>query len=183
MARRSPSTLRSARQAFASLASSPGGRALFGPGLKVQINVVTQDQKDPLRMIANVAPQVAAAIERVIDTEAEAAVRRIQAQWPVDTGASRAGFQVLKSGPLDVSIVNPVSYSGYVHRKGDPTRLANTLVPREVQTARQRIYAEIRRALQMIAQGVGSGAPSSTPTGSGFLSRVRGVVSRFFNRS
>lgn len=181
---RSGSTLRSARQAFASLAGSPGGRALFGPGLKIQMSIVTQDQKDPLRMIANVAPQVAAAVERVIDDEAHAAVRRIQAQWPVDTGASRAAFTVIKSSPLDVSIVNPVSYSGHVHRSGERTPLALTLVPREVQTARQRIAAELRRALQLVAQGVGSGMPGTgSAAPGGFLGRIRAGFSRFFNRS
>jgi hypothetical protein len=54
-------------------------------------------------------------IEEIMQEAAKAAVVRIVARWPKDSGRSARGFRVRK-GKGRVSIVNAVSYSGSVPR-------------------------------------------------------------------
>jgi hypothetical protein len=162
---------RAARSAFAKVMSSPGGRALTGGGLQISVSVVGRGVSDPIQRIAAIAPTVAREIDVIIGREAQTAVERIQAKWPVDTGASRSGFSVVRSAPFRYQIVNPVNYSGYVHRRGSKAVLAETLVPAELERARARIVQEVLAALKRVATGIGSAAIAARPTG--VLGRVR----------
>lgn len=96
-------------------------------------------------------------IESIVRAESNRALERIRAKWPVDTGFSQSMFQVARTGRLGFTIVNRAIYSGWVHRKGESTPLADTLIPSEVAAARRRIMTRIQPTAAQIA-GAGLGA-------------------------
>lgn len=98
------------------------------------------------------AETVRTASERIIEHRLGQAVKRIQSRWPVDTGLSKASFRVVRNGPLRYVLENQAArrgreYAGYVHRRGDPTPLRLTLIPRELATAQSQIADDMATQL------------------------------------
>ena len=81
----------------------------------------------------NGAPRELTLKERqLLDVYVGAMVDDIIAAWPVDTGNSRDQWAFVVSGRSDdvgFTIENLVDYTEYVHAVGDPTPLADSVVP------------------------------------------------------
>lgn len=94
---------------------------------------------------------------RVIEKRLTQAMKRIQAQWPVDTGLSKRSFTLVKRSPLLFALVNNAArrgreYAGYVHRKGNRTPLRLTLIPSELAVAQQQIDEDLRAGLPSVVR-------------------------------
>lgn len=85
--------------------------------------------------------------DKIIEVEANRAVRSIQSKWPVKTGFSRAQWRAVKLGPGRWQLVNDADYASYVHRKGNPSVLVGTLVPAELRQMSSRISDKLAKAI------------------------------------
>lgn len=154
--------------------------------MQIAVEVLPSSTRRALARIEAVAEGATDRMEAIIEDEIFSfAIPAIQAQWPIDTGLSRAAFTAMRIGPLNWLITNPVTYSGYVHPKGQKTPLRKTLIPDVVARTQTRISERIRAMLAEIRRSTGvsipGGASSSSPSGgSGLLDRVRSLFSGFF---
>lgn len=88
--------------------------------------------------------------ERRLDDWADEIIRRVRAEWPVDTGTSRAAWTFLSSGqPGEVSITlkNPMWYSSFVHYRGSPKakgRHGDWLVPSVYEELIPKVWADVK---------------------------------------
>lgn len=124
--------------------------------------VVSPNMDGAIRRLITLGAVTMEQADYAIATETTAAVKRIQARWPVDTGFSRSRWRRLKYGPLQYAIVNDASYAEYVHRKGQTAPLAASLVPAEIETAVTRIKRRLRTLIARRARvtGVAFAAPA-----------------------
>lgn len=72
--------------------------------------------------------------------------------WPVDTGFSSTSFEfTIQRGPLPdpigFHIINEVEYAEFIHRRGNPALLWQTLIPMVIQGYGPRINAAMRAAI------------------------------------
>jgi hypothetical protein len=131
------------------------GIAEFGGltgGLRIgggyQRAILNTGQQAAIRSLVSLGAVTLQQVDYAIATEATSAVRRIQTRWPVDTGFSRARWRRLKLGVADYAVANDANYAGHVHRKGESTPLADSLVPAEIAVAVKRITRRILTAIK-----------------------------------
>ena len=148
-----------------------GRRGGFGP--KLSFRVTTQGMERALATLEQIGGLAAAAADQVLGEESRAAADRIRERWPVDTGLSRGRWIAAKVRQGKVSrwlVTNDVPHAKYVHRKGDPTVLVESLVPAEIGRARDRISRRIRRLLRTRIASLSRGqAMAITRAGRAFL--------------
>lgn len=111
----------------------------------------------------------------VIDRHASAVVESIEDAWPVDTSTSRdAFFHVLLDDPeIGYVVSNDADYAEWVHPKGDPVPLLDTLVPDTIEADVPALAAELRLAIDATERRA---AENARRGGRGFLD----IVSRRF---
>lgn len=84
-------------------------------------------------------------ISLALRNSAETVKDYLVANWPEDTGRSKAGWEVQASGPLEVEVVNTTDYAHHVHGRGEPP-LAERLLDEVTPQAEQEFLEEISRA-------------------------------------
>jgi hypothetical protein len=102
------------------------------------------------------AVDIQAILIRLARQHAPAALAAVLAAWPVESGTSRAGWEVavIVDGPQAVRIVlrNTVAYAEYVTRPGGDTPIAPPLALEAMRAAQAALDAEaaieIARALR-----------------------------------
>ena len=76
-------------------------------------------------------------------------ISRIRAEWPVDTGTSRAAWTFVNSyqpGEVSITLKNPMWYSSFVHYRGSPKAKGlhgHWLVPSVYEELIPRIWANV----------------------------------------
>lgn len=81
-------------------------------------------------------------------------VGEIEAAWPVDTSTSRdAFFYTLLTFPdIGFTVSNDADYAEWVHYKGDPTPLVESLVDATIDRYSPMLIAELRAAIDETEQ-------------------------------
>lgn len=100
--------------------------------LAISIDIQTPEPKG--------GPGLTAAADAIMFDRLQEAVQRIQLEWPIKTGRSLNAWTVFRTGPLQYRLENQArdkygAYAGFVHKKGDPAILAETLVIEEIRRA------------------------------------------------
>jgi len=118
-----------------------------------------------------------AELNKIARVESKRALIEVRNNWPVDTGFSKALFQIVNTGRLGFAIANRVVYSGYVHRKGEKVPLAQTLIPRAAEQAALRIVNRVQELARkrLVAQTATTGQPGRSGILDAF-SAVSGLV-------
>jgi len=96
----------------------------------------------------------------IIDQYADRIIRRIRAQWPIDTGTSWGKWQYKQipwPGEIALVIENPMNYTTFVHPAGtapNPSKsgsiassYAGRLISQQVQSVKAGLVAALRRAI------------------------------------
>jgi hypothetical protein len=117
------------------------------------------------------ARQLDTAELRILQQYGERIVELIQANWPVDTGYSRASWVVVtkvKPGQVAFEVQNDAPYVQYVHLMGTPAQppLWQTLVPRVVQAVAPGLLVALRAQIDKTEAEL-------SQTGMTFLDRIR----------
>jgi hypothetical protein len=85
--------------------------------------------------------------------EVSAVVDAARQQWPVDTGRSSSGLDVVRSGEVGVVARNPIEYAERVQIRGTGGRLAwTTLVEEPLVESRPALERALARDLEAALQ-------------------------------
>lgn len=172
----------SRRQRLAGIAGKRALSAIRGGDAAISISVLPPSTLEAIRKVAAISDEVDTNITRIIDDEVADTTQTIKSAWPVDTGFSKSEWTWFRESTSLTKvrwvIQNLASYAGYVHYKGDPTPLLNSLVIPEIQRAQVRISGRLQELFAQIRQRFGvATAPQIGPSGAGgTFSRIR----RFF---
>jgi hypothetical protein len=96
------------------------------------------------------AVDVTAILLRVGRKYAALALAAVLAKWPVDSGASQAGWKVdvvLEGRAVRLVLTNSVPYAQYVTEKGGGAPIASTLALEAVREAQAALNAEAGREI------------------------------------
>jgi hypothetical protein len=96
------------------------------------------------------AVDVASILLRVGRKYAAIALAAVLAKWPVDSGASRAGWEVdvvLQGHTVRLVLTNSVPYAQYVTERGGKAPIASTLALDAVREAQAALNAEAGREI------------------------------------
>jgi hypothetical protein len=85
----------------------------------------------------------------ILDTYAAQVTADIEEAWPVDTGTSRDAFfyTILDDPEIGFTISNDADYAEWVHPKGDPDPLVDTLVETVIDRYAPRVISEMQGAI------------------------------------
>lgn len=89
---------------------------------------------------------IPAIIKPIAEKWAAVALADVQAQWPVDSGKSKAGWEtrvVITGNTVKIILTNPVPYAKYVSARGSKTDIATPLADSAILKIQTPMNAEI----------------------------------------
>ena len=93
---------------------------------------------------------------RAMEAEVDEARARVEQDWPVKTGESKAGFrEVVEVGPgkLSMSLVNNVPYAQYVRARKQRARSFTKIVTKPAVESMERLAQRAREELKKVQRG------------------------------
>ena len=134
-----------------SLQPTSGRGGAFSGGTRAAFRVTTEGMDEAIATLTRIGALATFESERIIGEESETGAAAIAAKWPVDTGLSKSRWVAHRQrrGKRWAWVIsNDVPYAKYVHRKGNPVPLFESLVPVEIGKTRDRIARRFRALLR-----------------------------------